>query len=229
MRLDEFRLLPECPVWLHSNEIIVENEDIEIINKKVTWKRGTWKQGTWDDGVWVKGIWENGIWESGWWIDGTWKSGVHKNGLWENGTWERGIWRDGIWCDGLWQGGSWQNGLWKSGTWMSGIWENGMYSGGCWLSGVFIDGFYEFVSLDEFSIFYNNTHLIIGTETKTIEEFKSVIFSPDVLTLDNPLGYTNSLTEEEVKDLRNAIRAIEKIIEINKSWGQLGNKNIQKN
>ena len=86
MKLAEIIKLKECPSWLKSKSIKVENENIEIIDGIVTW----------EDGIWKGGIWEYGIWKDGIWEYGTWKGGIWKGGTWKGGTWKDGTWKDGF-------------------------------------------------------------------------------------------------------------------------------------
>ena len=107
MKLAEIRLQDNCPEWLKSKSISVQDEDVDIVNGIIVWKRGTWECGIWKGGTWECGIWEGGLW---------------KRGIWEGGTWE-----DGLWEDGLWEGGIWKGGIWKRGTWEGGLWEDGLW------------------------------------------------------------------------------------------------------
>ena len=77
MKLAEIRLQDNCPEWLKSKSISVQDEDVDIVNGIIVWKRGTWECGIWKGGTWECGIWEGGLW---------------KRGIWEGGLWEDGLW-----------------------------------------------------------------------------------------------------------------------------------------
>lgn len=82
-------------------------------------------------------------------------------------TWKNGIWIHGIWWDGIWENGIWKNGIWKNGTWLNGIWENGRWHNGTWHNGrEHLSRCRWFISVN-----YKNNEIIIGCESKTVEEW----------------------------------------------------------